>query len=494
MTTTRKVAARALAALGAAALAVVTLSGVATAAPGPGQPGAPTTGSLTVNKYRGAETGTLPPAGDRLAGVEFIVTPVGRTAADGTCTAISTANTTDWQGLETLFASRPAAPAAPYCLLPARQVTQQTNAQGTTTFGSLPLGIYYVQEGRDLGNNNIVSKVQPFYVSIPMPSSGDWTYAVTVNPKNQTVNAPSKTITDRPSALTVGSTVTWNLTVPVPTLNNGETFNQAVITDQLNSALTYANSSLTLNGATLVAGTDYTLDAAGVSWTFTAAGRTKLNGAMGGTIAVSLQTTVTTVPADGTIPNSTYRSSFNGTTVPGTVVPYTYWGQLAIKKVDDSGTPIALAGAQFQVFDAANGSGQCPATAPATGAVSTGTSDAAGVVQWNATTPAGSPLGLWVANSPSGPASNPSKVYCVYETVVPAGYSARPFDNAVRVTPGTLAAGTFSRTVVNPQRQGPNLPLTGSGGTVAMTLGGLALVTGGLGTVAISRRRRRDAA
>ncbi|PWD50945.1 hypothetical protein C8046_10055 [Serinibacter arcticus] len=488
MTGPTKLARRTLAAFGVAALAVVGVASAATALPGPDQPGAPTSGSLTVNKYKGAPTPTPNPA-DLLSGVEFVVTPVG-TLEGGTCTAIDTATFDGWAGLDALFATAPAAPAGGYCLLPTQTVEETAN--GTATFEDLDLGVYYVQEGADNGNNNIVSKVPSFYVSIPLPSSNDWIYDVVTNPKNAVVNQPSKTISEAPGGVVVGSTVTWNLTVPVPVLNNDELFTQAVITDVLHASLSYTSSVLTLNGTPLVEGADYTVDGAGVTWTFTPAGRAKLDAAAADTtadvIAVQLVTRVDEVTADGIVPNEDYSSTFNGTTVPGEVTPYTYWGQLHVTKNDGAGT--ALQGAEFQVFDAAV-AGVCPAEVPATGAVATGTSDAAGVVQWAGVTPT-SPLGLWVANSSDGPLVDPSHVYCVYETAVPAGYTAQPFTTAQTITPGSSNAVVLA--VSNPQVQGPDLPLTGAGGTLAMTVGGLALIGVGVGTVVVTRRRRRTAA
>lgn len=451
---------------------------------GPDQPGAPTSGTLTINKYDGAPLGEGESLSDRetLDGVEFTVTRVGR-SENGDCSPIDLTNAADWADLEDLFDSAPATPAAPFCLVPSSAVTAVT-ANGQAVF-DLEVGMYFAQE-TDPGNNPIVSSVPDFYVSIPT-SVGDsgqgWNYDVVADPKNQTLDAPSKTIADQ-TDLVVGDNVTWNISVPVPTLNNQETFTSASVTDVLDSRLSYVRSTVALNGTELVEGTHYNVDADGVTWTFTQAGHTLLNDAMGGEITIDLVTSVDAV-GDGSIPNEDYSSQFNGTSIPGEQVPYTYWGQLSITKIDDSDDALPLEGAEFQVFDSAGD--VCPADAPNSGSIATGTSDTNGVVQWAGVTPT-SPLGLHVANSEDGELSNPSKNYCVYETVVPAGHTAMAVDNPVTITPGEDNVNAFE--VINPRTEGPELPLTGAGGTWLMTIGGLILVALGVTTVIVSRRRR----
>ncbi|MBO1805819.1 SpaH/EbpB family LPXTG-anchored major pilin [Leucobacter ruminantium] len=481
---------RIAAGVGAVALALVgvgTFSTAAFADVGPDQPGAPAEGTLTINKYAGAPLGEGETLEDRdtLDGVEFTVTPVGR-LDNGDCVAIDLTDAADWDGLGDLFASAPAAPTAPFCLLTADAVSDVT-AGGTVDF-TLDVGVYFAQE-TDPGENHIVSKVPDFYVSIPT-SEGDggegWNYDVVADPKNQIMNEPTKTIAEMPDGLTIGSGVTWTLTVPVPTLNNEETFTTASVSDVLDPRLSYASSSLTLDGAPLSEGPggDYTVDPNGVTWTFTAAGRAKLDAAMGKSLSIELVTTVDEV-GDGSIPNDEYSSTFNGTTVPGEQIPYTYWGQLSISKHDDSKPAKPLAGAEFQVF--AEPQAGCPATAPATGAVATGTSNGSGTVVWEDVDP-NTVLGLWVANSPNGPLADPSKDYCVYETVVPAGHTATAVSNPVTITPGE--DGVFELDVVNKKKDGPDLPLTGAAGTLAMTIGGLAIIAAGAGAILVARRRQ----
>ncbi|WP_188042558.1 SpaH/EbpB family LPXTG-anchored major pilin [Changpingibacter yushuensis] len=449
----------------------------------PGQPGAPTAGTLTINKYSGGHTATPDPK-DLMNGVEFTVTRVGRLVA-GVCTPIDLTVDSQWAGLTDLFDSAPAAPTGDFC--PTTTTYVGWTVDGQVVF-DLPVGIYYVVETGDNGGNNIVSKVPNFYVSIPT-SAGEaadgWNYNVVADPKNQVMGEPSKVIADQPSALVIGSTVTWTLTVPVPTLNNDEKFTEAVVKDVLDPRLAYSSSVVKINGSAI--GPDnYAFDPNGLTWTFNDDGRELLDAAQGGTITIDLVTTVTSV-GDGAIPNDDYSSTFNGTTVPGGPVPYTYWGQLKVLKADNSSPVKYLKDAEFKVY-LPNAGGQCEATAPATGAIATGVSDANGVVQWAGVTPT-NVLGLWIANSNS-PLTAPTKDYCLYETKAPAGHTASAAGQKVTISVGTAAVKEL--TVVNYKTDGPDLPLTGAQGTAAMTIGGLLLVVVGGGAIAASRRRRNS--
>ena len=137
------------------------------------------------------------------------------------------------------------------------------------------------------------------------------------------------------------------------------------------------------------------------------------------------------------------------------------------------------------MFDAAD-EGVCPAEAPASGEIATGVSDASGVVQWDGVTPT-NVLGLWVANTQTEDASV-SKVYCVYETVAPAGHTLVPAGQAVTIKAGEDQINKL--TVVNPKKDGPNLPLTGGTMSVVLPIAGLLIVGGGVAALVISRRRR----
>ncbi|MFV0375629.1 SpaH/EbpB family LPXTG-anchored major pilin [Microbacterium sp.] len=525
MTTQRKTLRGIGAAVGALALAAVGVLAAGTAAyalPGPGQQGAPTAGSLIIHKYDGLEgaagDGSVlnpAPAGDPLAGVTFTIWQLGIDDA-GTCVPIDLADATAWGSVPT--GSAPATltevQAAGFCLVDATgTASAPTDAGGLTSFAGLDLGLYYLQETG--APANVVSRTAPFYVTVPLPNdaaTGGWLYDVNVYPKNQTVDAPVKTINvdaaQPANGLTVGDVVQWTITETVPPLDAGQSYTSASIWDVLPASLSYTaginTQSVTLTRAgvpaTWVDGTEYTFDPDGLTWTL------NTNGGVpdiidtiqaGDIITITFTTTVESVTTTGAIANPGgtgvgpgYGSGFNGGTTTGATTPQTYWGQLTVNKEDDLGNP--LSGATFQVFDNYDaGTSSCPSALPTSGAVATGTSDSTGVVQWDNTDPASEPLGLWIANSANGPIDPaPTKSYCLYETVVPVGHTAVQTGQAVSIAAGT--ANALVQDVVNTRRTTPNLPLTGGQGTVVLSIAGLAIAATGVGTIILKRRRRSD--
>lgn len=484
---------RIVAALGAAALGLVGLAGVATAADEPVtgvgniDPATPT--SLTINKFDGGEgkagDGTKQDTigfGNPLAGVTFDIQRVETKGGQ----VIDLDTPEGWDLIKGVTADQ--VTEDPYALGTAQSVT--TRADGTIS-AALPHGLYYVTE-TDHGDNNIVSETAPFLVTLPLPQTGGkWLYDVNVYPKNQVLAAPEKTIntTEEQTGVKIGDTVTYTINQLVPRLNAGEKYTQAVIYDILNAdELKYAaTTSVSLNGTALEAA-DYDIAADGSSWTLTADGLEKIKA--GDTLTVVFTAKVLKVTETGGIANGPgngepgtpgYGSTFNGTTTPGGPTPYTYWGQLQVTKVDQSGTN--LKGAEFSVF--AKTGDSCAADLPTSEPVASGTSDSSGVVQWNSTPT--SPLGLFVANSNDGPLTNPTKDYCLYETKAPAGFVLDKEVKTVTISAGTEKA--FTQNVVNVQQDHPKLPLTGANGQMLALIGGGALVMLAGGTALVARKR-----
>ena len=498
-----------VASVGAVALTFAGLLGGATiaqAAPqvGPDQPGHPTSGSLTIHKYIGAEggrgDGTEQDIKDKepLADVEFTVWQLGKNEG-GVCKALDLSTYEAWTDLPKSAPKTIEEVEKTFCLVNANGTAQTTDTNGETTFSNLALGFYYVQETK--APANIVSKTAPFYVSIPLPHEKEnWIYDVHAYPKNQKGDAPKKEINPGDSqadnGVTVGSVVEWTITQVVPALNADEKYTSASIWDYLPDSLEYVETTeVSYDGTALAPNTDYTLDQDGqnLTWKLKDARLGQLEA--GKTITVKFKTKVLKVTETGDIENPGsddpenpgYGSEFNGNKIPGGTTPHTYWGQLIINKADDSKPANKLAGAEFRVFDNYE-NGACPAL-PASGEVATGTSDAQGIVQWEGVTPT-NPLGLWIANSSNGPLDNPSKHYCVYETKVPAGYSASADGIDVEIKPGTQ--NKVEKTVVNPKKEGPHLPLTGAGGTLLLSIIGVGLAAAGVTLAVVSRRKRQN--
>lgn len=506
---------RLVAALGAAAIGLVGLAGVASAAddpvgkPGPGQPGAPSTGSLIIHKLVGNESstpgdGTVQTVeGTALKDVKFTIWQLGKTKdAGGPCTPLDLGKTADWESVPKSGTPVPntleGVKDAGFCLVTEAGTVDKTNGEGQLTFQDLDLGLYYVQETD--APANVVSRTAPFYVTVPLPhKDGSWLYNVNVYPKNQVLDAPKKSINadaeQAGNGLVVGSVVEWTINQTVPALNAGDDYKSASIYDELptDGSLSYkGTSSVSLTSAgsttTLVKDTDYTIATDGSSWTLTATGLGKIKA--GDTLTVVFTTTVEKVTENGSIDNPGsdgktpgYGSTFNGTTTPGGPIPYTYWGQLKVTKVDESSNK--LAGAEFRVY--AKSGGTCAATVPSDDLVATGTSGSDGVVTWNGI---GTELGLFVANNSNGPLTDLTKDYCLYETKAPAGYIAADV-TTVTIKPGNvLVTGVNDLTVKNVQQGHPELPLTGANGELLMTIGGLALVLLAGGGALVVRSKR----
>lgn len=463
--------------------------------------------SLTIVKYAGLPVDELANDGQQLAegdepdldpleGVVFTVTRLGLTGEGTTCQAIDLTTNAGWDVVDDVKAG--GLDRNGFCAFDTFTLT--TNAEGVAS-KDLDLGLYYVAETGS-GANNIVQAVEPFFVTLPYPTtvtsdedgtSHFWNYDVWVYPKNQLADTPIKTITERPDHLIVGSIVTWNITTVIPATE--EDLKDVVLYDTLDPRLGYASSVLQIvpvkdddEAIALVAGDDYVVSGAesgNVTWDFTPAGVAKVNANSGATITTELKTTVKTA-GNGSIPNDVYGVTWTNdqgvkTKVSGKDVPFTYWGQLEVIKTDKSDPARKLSGAEFSVTEKKGET--CEASLGSQAVVASGASDATGVVQW--TDDKVSSLGLWILNSNTATA-NPTKSYCLYEVKAPAGYTAAAVTEVV-ITPNGGAAAKY--TVANVQKSGPELPLTGARGTLVLAGLGLLLVGGGSGIAIRSRRR-----
>ena len=525
MTSLKHTAGKAFAAIGIAGMLLAGTAGAALAAEGPDQPGSPSEGKLILHKYLGAEgaennsgvalvdTSGL---GSEVEGVKFKVERVGVKSGED-CTPLDLANTADWTKLP---ATVEEAQGSDFCL-EAVSGSPITSVAGGVSL-TLPLGQYLVTEtdvtGANVGGEsvNIVSEVAPFLVTIPTSYTNEdgqkvWNYDVNVYPKNQDLVSPEKKINTSAEQVAekgykVGDSVQYTITQTIPTLKDAtETFTSADIYDVLKTdELKYKDTvSVKVDGEPLSPGDYNIVTTPEVKWELTATGLAELKDAQGKQIEVVFNATVLKVTDNGDIANPGsdgktpgYGSNFNGDNTPGKPTPYTYWGELQLKKVDDSTTPKPLAGAEFKVFAAAADS-TCPATAPTDDSeLATGVSNDEGKVIWNNEDKTNT-LGVFINNSNDGELSGNAleRVYCVYETKVPAGYSIDSnFENAVTIKAGTVENELgFTADVKNFQKDVPNLPLTGAAGTMMMVAGGLALVGVGVAAAVIGRKRRQAA-
>lgn len=265
----------------------------------------------------------------------------------------------------------------------------------------------------------------------------------------------------------------------------------------------------------------------GLKIVFTADGLDKLALNNGGTVMTTFVVEVDSVPTTGIVPNT---GSFipsnqwwvaNGgtgtpltpgdgdtgtpgdtpggtpTTPPG--VPsnevLSKFGDIVIKKTAEDGTK-TLDGATFAVYRASNDgvAGCTDADVDGHTAIATSGPTVSGLV---------SIPNIQLSDWYNGAQQTVLHTYCLVETKSPTGYQllADPveFDLTVAgtVTDLATAAGVAGQgiTIKNLEDNLSNsLPLTGGTGIAALSLGGLALIGGGLGYYAVSSRRRRQQA
>ena len=468
-------------AVGAAlAVSMLGLAGTAHAAE-PGNIDPAKTTSLTLHKFETPNPAwatkndgnaiTVPADAVPLEGVQFKVTPV--TAKDAV--AIDLTTPAGWDAIK--GATPAAVQAAPWTLgTPIEDATTKTGADGTFS-KALPKGLYLVQE-TGAGNNQISGPTPAFLVTLPFPDAGGnkWIYDVHVYPKNDVSHeVVEKTVND-PSLVTQPADVVWDITVPIA----AGPFTKVEIKDTLDSRLTYKSVAIVQDGTTLPA--SYYDVTGNVVITFTETGLANLKPNKPLEIALT-----TTVPAGslGIIDNTVdvavndWLSSTDPTdpNYPGgpvdpddpdfPVLPSTNWGKLQVTKHVAGSETTVLGGAEFAVYSDATATTQV------------------GTITTDATTGIGS-LNLWVGND-----DDVTQKYWLKETKAPAGYVLDATVREITVTADETVASTVNQNVANTKHTGPDLPLTGSSGTLGMVAAGLALVVVGGG---LAYRRRSHTA
>lgn len=349
--------------------AIVALGFAAPAAAAPTIVDPDATGTLIIHKRLNPE-GTLTRAdgledpaapGTPLNGIQFSVQQI--TDIDLTVQA-------GWEETNDAIAALPTAPAP---LGTAVSLTTATNPEGagTAVFEDLEIGAYYVTETLTPAQiADGITPAAPFIITVPItdPDNLDnWLYTTHVYPKNLQTT-PEKTVDDGPdTTYEIGDLIDWTISTAVPSqTTDAYAFKDELVEHLEIPADAADNVAVTLNGTPLVydaddlPGNDYTIayDAATdniLTVELTAAGRTKLNAAVGSgvQIALTLTTEVVSLPADGIIENTgaVFPNSGFPLTGPGIVTPpvESKFGEIYILKVI-AGTTTGLAGAQFKVF------------------------------------------------------------------------------------------------------------------------------------------------
>ncbi|GAA1845533.1 SpaH/EbpB family LPXTG-anchored major pilin [Microbacterium koreense] len=500
---------RGLSLIAAAALVVSGLAlgaSAAQAVPVPGPVDGSATGSVTVHKYAYPADGAQDPSGtgtdptsDPIAGVTFALCAIGN------ITSLADTSNAGWpqvNGLDPLSSNGSAltgstAGADTTTSFPLSGCTSQdTDGNGEATWGGLAVGAYLVTEtaapaGVIIGDPFIVTVPTPADASGGAENTGLWEYDVNVYPKNLSVEAPSKTIGDQPTNGVVrGDEIDFSITQLVPTLADGETYVNAVLTDTLDELLDLVDGSVvvSLDGSPLATPGDYALDTTDdvITVTLSAAGLAQLSG--GQTLSVEFAATAN---ANGAITNQAFVNindldldgDGNGGENPTPEVT-TRWGGLLGEKTDAAGTN-ALGGAEFAVFMTTDTDGSCDAPTA---------SDIDGLTPVTSVTsvPDGSITiaGLWVGDSNDDVAN---RCYILQETAAPAGFVLPTGDAAltsVNIATGEVT-GDPTFTVENDQQLLPGIPITGADGQMLLTVGGTALLLIAAGAYLVARKRTR---
>ncbi|WP_029145651.1 SpaH/EbpB family LPXTG-anchored major pilin [Microbacterium luticocti] len=359
--------------------------------------------------------------------------------------------------------------------------TVLTTKDGGLATGKFPLGVYLVTETK--APANAVGTTAPFLVTLPFPNHDAWLTTLNVYPKNMVQGQPTKSVDDS-TALGLGSTVSWTIDTTVPAVSQGNSITTFVVTDDLDSRLTPTGVTVALTDAhgtpVELSDENYTVTTGDpLKVTFTDKGRGILEKNAGGTVTVTITTTVTSV-GDGQIQN-TAVTNVNGKDFDSNTVQ-TNWGSLTLKKVAGTADGNALKGAKFQVYSAVDTSGHVTGDPVSINGKDVFESNADGIVN--------------IAGLRTGENGTGTSTYYIVESEAPVGFDvaagfAPEKPHAVTVKPGSTANGQI--VVVDPQVPAFELPLTGGGGTAIFVGAGVTLVLMAAGAAFLVYSRRRQA-
>ena len=405
--------------------------------------------------------------------------------------------------------SIPAAPGSGGTALPV------TSNGGSTTWEHItekdsngnPIPSYYVVY--ETGQPDTVSAgvAVPFVIAFPMANPNGTGYLDTVNiyPKNITSDIPTiaksvDTLKGTQGNYNIGQEFSYHLKSTIPT--NIDAYESFVITDQLNAALTFKSATVSVNGITLVSGTDYTLTPEGntaganISLTLTQSGLTKLKENVGtsptaatdlanvttagGFLDVEIKAMINDSATMGTEISNTFTLKYDNTTnntadsktLTSNEVNVHTGGQIFTKIAGDSSTT-GLPGAQFTIQAGTGNLQWTPELAAAN-------KDAlnAGKFMVNgkpSTTADPAPTGdVILLSDQDGKFEIKGLAYGEYsltETVAPAGYVKLKDTIAFTVN---ATSYTENQNVVN--NVNPSIPNTGGIGSVIFIIVGLLLM------------------
>ncbi|MFU0516325.1 SpaH/EbpB family LPXTG-anchored major pilin [Gardnerella vaginalis] len=440
--------------------------------------------------------------------------------------------------------------------------TCETGADGSCSFPNLKMGLYYIEEtdvsGAQLQENNVWKKVSitkgvdPFFVTTPLANETKktWLYEVNVYPKNDTSNdLPKKTPHDTPSSLNIkeqnGTTMSWDITIPLNLVASGEKFTTIKFTDPLMKDLVFDSvsnvkiSKFKKDSATPLTGNDNSSDLTEANNDYTVSTATQkytvgtkqedftlvtvnLTGGLAkadtlyasrGTNVLKLTATITAKVKQGAtkvvnVINTEVNNVVTGQKkdpkpcVPTTEKPCDNPGQsvtnfatLKVTKFNDQTGQDrkTLRDAEFEVYAMKDKN-----AAPTTNDGVTSSTDNKKVdgVTLKTDKEGKASVELFVGNG-----DTTSKKYCIVETKAPAGYnlSNTPTCYDLTVESAANAATNNSKEVVNKLSTALDkivgaLPMTGARGLVLLTAFGIVGLGGTLFYIITRRRKEQEEA
>lgn len=232
-----------------------------------------------------------------------------------------------------------------------------TNSDGKIVLNGLLAGYYQMKEIEAPTGYGLTTQTWEFEITHNGSVATDGTYTPTGDVKilsirnyktpAEIVKNVTKDGNDLESTKRIGDDVTWIIKPAVPT--DIASYKNYVVTDQLDSRLTYKSTAVTAGEDTLFEDTDYTLTYVNglLTITFKQAGLQKLSGKA---LTINVVTTLNENVAVGEIENTAMLSYTNAADTAGSVSDsaMVWTGGIKIFKCTIGKTP--LAGAEFKVY------------------------------------------------------------------------------------------------------------------------------------------------
>ncbi len=371
-----------------------------------------------------------------------------------------------------------------------------TGSDGSFKFANLQPGVYRLTQTSAPTGKTLMA---PAIVFVPMTdpaNTANWVYDIHVYPKNGDAGKITKTdITPAGTPIAVGSTMTWQMDVPIPDIGASDSYESFKVQDLPTNMKAKNVTSAVIDPAAgtptaLTLTTDYTVAnntpaANQLEVTFTANGLTKINAAKGKTMRLVVTTevlnSVSTTDGVTNAAKAIYTTTSGGAGSPTEFVSdpdnpaNTMFGKLKILNENASGTK--LSGAKFKIY-------QCAGTP--LGTETTGEALTVGAAnEFEITTAAD---GVIV-----GPLGTTGSKLCLVQTKAPDGYQQLAGPKTFVFDATTVKAATYKTVPVTVKNTATSfiaglLPNTGGMGIALFVIVGLVL----LGGAAVYMHRQRS--